>query len=492
MHIKLKNFMSYQDLTIQQPAGRVLLFTGPNASGKSTILDAVRWALVGTARDYAKMTDAAAALKGDPGKPMSVSVECIANWGQWPRALQRASKLTIIPTEVADHYKATADRVDAILGVWSLVQTSDGSRASLMNAICRAGATDEGILAELKAAKLPAPPIGVKYNDVDWSNFGDVATALQKAKDIRRGYHAAKSGEVPQEMKDKLEAAKAELAALETVDKPPPCPSTLTQNEVDTLTARIARDGGRLKFLDGHLNEIISRLAAHEAARKEVEKYRADVVVSGLKSLDLEMDDINKRWGEAESIVKEHDDLQAKFDANYKKRESLTNKIAKLENDIALISTNATQAKQKWDNWDKVVGGLEPSGPVAAAVMAKAAVSIDRERLDWAAKELGLAITLGNDGAITVGSRGRNVASHAQNMLAGLALQDALCLAAGIPLMLVDEMECLVGDNLQRAMNFLNAIAEDYEGILACHAGPKLGNLGQNVVQFVCGGGRLS
>ena len=49
MLLKLRNFMSYQELNQTWPAGKLILLTGPNGSGKSTILDSIIWAMQGVA-----------------------------------------------------------------------------------------------------------------------------------------------------------------------------------------------------------------------------------------------------------------------------------------------------------------------------------------------------------------------------------------------------------------------------------------------------------
>ncbi len=488
MLLKLRNFMSYQELNQTWPAGKLILLTGPNGSGKSTILDSIIWAMQGVARGYTKQNETVA-LKGDPGKPISVTIETHSTWGNWPRAIQRASKLTILPPDVAENFKAQADRYIQILGSWSLVSAKDADRAALMNVVCRAGATDEVILAQL-AKVCPAPPVG-KYNEINWGDFGDVATALKRAEEIRRGYSAAKSATVPPEMNERLTALKQELADLPTVEKPAPCASTMSQVEVDNLQAKILADHGRAKYLEGHLTELMSRLASWAPAKDIVEKYQYEVCGTSLASLDRELQDLNKRWDQQRGTVEEHDAATKEFDSNFKKRQRLTKQIAELEADISSIGENSGNAATRWNSWDKVVKSLAPDGTVAAAVMEQAAAGLDRERLEWAGKVLGINITLGNDGAITVGARSKNLASHGQNLLAGLALQDALCMAAGVPIMLVDEMECLVGDNLAAGLKFLNGIATDYEAILACHSGPKLSGLGENVLQFACGSGAL-
>lgn len=488
MLLKLRNFMSYQELNQTWPTGKVILLTGPNASGKSTILDSVIWAMQGVARGYTKQNETVA-LKGDPGKPISVSIETHATWGNWPRAIQRASKLTILPADVAENFKAHADRYIQILGSWSLVSAKDADRATLMNVICRAGATDEVIISQLGKV-CSAPPVA-KYNETEWNGFGDVATALKKAEEIRRSYAAAKTATVPPEMNERLTAMKEELANLPTVEKPAACASTMSQAEVDNLQTKILGDHSRAKFLEGHLTELMSRLASWAPAKDIVEKYQHEVCSTSIASLDRELQDLNKRWDQQRGTVEEFDTATKEFDGNFKKREKLTKQIAQLEADIASISENSGNATARWNNWDKVVKALAPDGTVAAAVMEQAAAGLDRDRLEWAGKILGVNITLGNDGAITVAARSKNLASHGQNLLAGLALQDALCMAAGVPLMLVDELECLAGDNLAAALKFLGGIASDYEAILACHTGPKLNGLGDSFLQFTCGGGLL-
>lgn len=489
MLLKIKNFMCYREAAVDLPAGRVALFTGPNASGKSTVLDAFEWSLFGVARGYAKQNESAA-LKGDPANPMSVSVETKSEWEGWPRAIGRASKQTILPVEAADGFKANSDRFRSILGTWSLINAGDNARASLLNVICRAGATDEDILAEIKKAGAPVPPVG-EYNGVKWSEFGDVPTTLKRAEEIRRGYHAAKSGAVPPEIQERLDNAKKELLELPSLEKPAEIAPGITQQEADALSSRILREQSQIKFLADHLVELLQRLSAYAPAQEIVEKYRLECCASRKESLDKEIEVLGMRWDEAKVTIDAYNEASKAFDKNFKDRARLTKLVATTEQDIASIQTNAGNAKARWDSWNKVVGVLAPDGPVAAAVLERAASGIDRERLKWASATLGVEIILGNDGSVKIGSRAPNVSSKAQNLLAGLALQDALCLAGGVPFLLVDELDVLHGDNLARGLKFLGEIAGDYEAVLAAYTGGKIAGLPGTFAQYACESGRL-
>ena len=490
MLLKLRNFLCYQELSLQQPAGRVLLLTGTNAAGKSAVIDAFRWCHFGSCRGYEKQNEAAA-LKGDPAKPMSVSCETTAEWEGWPRAIQRASKLTILPEPADKPFRESAKHFDAILGTWDLVRASDGDRASLINAICRASATDEQILAELQKA-CPAPPAG-DYNGVPWKDFGDVPSALEKAEKIRRAYHSAKTATVPEEMAKELEDLKTELGEMQEVEKPGDPPAVMSQTEADNQHGKIVSDIGQCKFLERKLGELIELLGAWPDAANAAAKFQATNCGIRKSQLEAELETVSNRWDEAKKQLDAYEEKKKAFDSNFRKRATMTRDIQKLEENIKAIGDNAVIGKKKWGSWDAVVAALQPSGPVAAAVLAQAAQSINRERLQWAAKALGIEITLQDTGSITVASRSSQVSSHGQNLLAGLALQDALCLAAGVPFMLCDELEALDAEPLHKALGFLSGIAGDYEAILCARTGGRVPQAAgfENIVQLACGGGTV-
>lgn len=469
MLLKMKNFVCYADQSLSAAPGTPILLIGPNGGGKSTVIDAMTWALTGTCRGFEKAKDASS-LKSDPSKPVSVTVEVTGPWKSWPRGIQRASKLTLIPDTAAEIFKA--DRVDAIrriLNTWPLVSSPDKDRANLINAVARAGASDEVIFAEIKKkCECPEPGPTVKFNALPWGDFGDVAGALKQATDIRRSYHAAKTAKVPEDWPARVTAIEAELPTIVQVAKPDEPANVMNPEEQARLRSRILIDAKVLNGVESHLDTLVEMFGrkSWSEQKKFLEEYLAEIKGQS-ESMDKELESAELRAEDHGKILGEYQAKLADWNKVEGRRERLTKELARLKTSIEEVLANATDGASRYTNWDKVVDALAPDGPVAAAVLAQSSTGIDHERLRWAGQILGIDVVMGNDGSIRVGSRVPNLSSRGQNLLAGMALQEALCLAADIPFLLIDDMDALDAEAFPRAAQFLKEVAPDYEAVIA-------------------------
>lgn len=490
MRVELRNWLCYSSLSVDFQPG-VHLLTGPNGSGKSSVLDGVRWCLTGLARSVAKVKDYGQ-LRGDQSKPVSVSLEMARSFDGWPAAFQRASKFAVVPETLQDAYKARVDYVDAALGTWEFLRRSDGERAAFLNALQRFAFDESALLAEVgRALGGKSPPPG-KYNGCDWGGWQAIADAERQAIEIRRSYHAAAQGP-GKDLDERIAHIQADLRGLPSGPRPVPPDGVLSPAEHEKQYEGQVRKIARLRGIGSALEDLLSRLAGDSfaSARDVVAAYRAETVDSQLAREQQVVDDLHRASEGGRAAWERHTAAADLWDKQEAQRSRWSGALLSLEQARAAAVTAKNGAEARRKSWDTVANALAADGPVAAALSSRATRALDRERLAWASEVLGVKVGVGADGAIQVSGRSPGLPSRGEQMLAALAVQDAACGLAGVPLLLVDELECLDAVSFGRAMEFLSAAAEDYEAVLCCYTGELPVSVPSGVWVWLAAGGKL-
>jgi len=467
MRLEMKNWLGYSSAVVQFAPG-VHLICGPNGAGKSSVLDAVRWCLTGFARGTVKAADSAL-LRGDPAKPMSVSVEFARAPDGWPSAITRGSKLSIVPTDLEKPYKGRLDYLDACLGTWEFLRRSDGERSAFLTALQRFALDPASFSAELKRACGFDPPPPGTYNGQPWGPWESVAVAMSQAEAVRRSYAAAAKGPAAGE-KDRIESLRLDLRDTAVVNRPDQPTGVVAPAEIEQrVTAQVTKLA-RIRFLAQALDDLATILPGDEfaPARAVVAQFVVDRCEGPRASEEQVLKDLNVQLESGAKVWARYKEDLAKFEANVALRQRMSESLSRAESDFKRATDEAAKAEQRRKNWDAIAGALKPDGKVSACLSAMATRAIDADRLSWAAETLGVRVVVGNDGAIQVLGRGSNQPSRGEQLLAALALQDAACRLAECPIILCDELESLDPAALSRAMEFLNAASEDYEAILCC------------------------
>ncbi len=534
MKIAVRNFICYPTLSLQLDPRTVHLFTGATGSGKSTILDAITWASTGLARGFTKKSDSSL-FKIDPTKPMTVRIDFDRVGEMdipWPVMVNRTtSKFTVNPAASADAFKARGGQIGSCLSAWSLLSTKSADRAAMMSSITTAAGFDPAALLIELRKECNAPDMGAEFNDQLWGSVAwpNVAGAEAEAINIRKSYFGLAKGDIPALVTDRIAEKESAIIELEAALKSGDDPEALTKlrAKVTGLQEQIEqvpkpkRASAEPPVKDADFQELKEQ---HEAATtatakltyaiEEIEpfvtriegEYEGDVVgdlVTWLAALKKRLEKSaeslvgisQRKTSLTDKLEQWRTDLQKFTDAE-SKRDKLGKQITAAEkavdnwvdprrseitamqsqidadNDtIKAIGEKAEVSKQKRTNWDKIAKALAPDGSVATALMQEASGGISTERIEWASDELGLAVKIGHDGTIQINSLSERQPSRGQRMLAGLVLQDAFCQAFDIPLMLVDELESLSPECLEKAVAFLVQIADDYELVAGCLTG---------------------
>lgn len=534
MQINLRNWIAFQTLSLTLESGNVHVLTGSTGAGKSSVVDAITYACIGVARGYTAKKDAAL-FKINPTGPMSVRVDYdrddLATVLPWPTMMNRTtSKYTIEPADSLEAFRKREDQIAACLGAWSVLGTKAQDRAAMMASVTSASGFDPAALLAAIRKECLCPDLGGVFNEIKWGGgWKGIADAEANAVNIRRSYHAQATGKVPPAVIERMETAAKEIGLLKTEMEDGAEPEELValknkandlQHQIEELTKH-PRPPEKPPVKDADFAELKTQ---HETSKSSTEALTVALLeinpfVNGLAE-EFEGEAIDKvvAWRDSlkqrleqnrialTSVAERRQCLEAKLDEwrnklslfteSESKRSKLGAEIAKIEKQIEKftdprqrkideiqkridadnetirqIDAMAELASQRRSNWDKIVKALAPDGTVASAMMQEASGGISAERIAWSSEKLGIGVKLGNDGTVIINSLSERQPSRGQRMLAGLVLQDAFCQAFGVPLMLVDELESLSGDCLQKAISFLTEIADDYEAVVACLTG---------------------
>lgn len=534
MKLHLKNWIGFQTLSLTLEPGQVHILTGATGAGKSSVVDAITYACIGVARGYTAKKDAAL-FKINPTGPMSVRVDYdrddLKTVLPWPTMMNRTtSKYTIEPADSLEAFRQREDQIAACLGAWSVLGTKAQDRAAMMASVTSASGFDPAALLSAVRKECMCPDLGVVFNDIKWGGgWKGIAEAEANAVNIRRSYHAQATGKVPPAVIERMEEAAKEIEALkaEMANGSEPEELVALKTKVNELQTQIEevtkhpRPSEKPPVKDADFAEL---KAQHEAAVsstgsltvalqeinpfvnglvEEFEGEAIDKVAAWRDSLKQRLDQnrisltaVTERRQGLEAKLEEWRSKLALFTESESKRSKLGAEIAKIEKQIEKftdprqrkidqiqqridadnetirqIESMAETASQKRANWDKIVKALAPDGTVASAMMQEASGGISAERIALSSEKLGIGVKLGNDGTVIINSLSERQPSRGQRLLAGLVLQDAFCQAFGVPLMMVDELESLSGDCLQKAISFLTEIADDYESVITCLTG---------------------
>ncbi len=470
MRIQLTNWMCYPTLDLQTEPGRVTLLNGPTGSGKSAVLDAIEWAIIGTARGFLKLKDRDA-FKGDPSMATSVELEFAGDWGDWPAQIMRGQKLTTQPESAGDRIKTDAPLLSVALRTWDCLDMPVKERASVIGRLTPA-TIDERRIISLLNERGPCPQPG-EFNGLDWGGFATIAEAQKQAVAIRASYHAGKTRQSDPEILERINEIKAGLNEdrVEKPDEKPLEEFRLLMREVADLQAQyVALNemgknlAGFILHMDGKrvctcgefdLNKIIERLVGNPqiALKKQIEqrKARQTELEPTCEATTLNL----KRWRSEEG-----------------KRVELSRELAALEKVEQGRDESRSTAAKRSEAWVKIAARLEPDGPIQREIGAEVVSRLDFERLEWAAKLLDTPVTLTASGDLLCRGRNARQPSRGQRLIASLIVRDALAQAIPMPVLLVDELETVDFGLRERVLDFLNEIAEDYEAVFACLTGP--------------------
>ena len=400
---------------------------------------------------------------------MSVSVEFARAPDGWPGAVTRGSKLAVVPPAVEKSYKDRLDYIDACLGTWEFLRRSDGERASFLAALQRVALEPAAFAAEVQRAAGFAPPPKGTYNGQPWGDWENVADALTQAETIRRSYAAAAKGPAA-EATTRIDQMRADLKWTAVVAMPAKPEGVVDPAAVqDRVNAQVVKLG-RIKFLGQSLEDLTALIEGEEfaAARAIVGQFVVDRVDVPRQTEERTLADLNRQLESGAKSWTKYREQVAAAEANAALRQRLSEALQRAESDLAAATKSSGDAAKRRESWDKICDALKPDGKVAAALSSMATRAIDMDRFTWATDMLGVRVSIGSDGGVQVLGRSSSQPSRGEQLLAALALQDAACMLADVPVMLVDELEALDPGSLTKALGFLTAASEDYEAVLCC------------------------
>lgn len=506
MKLQIKNFCAYQTASLDLPTGLVHVFTGDTGSGKSTIIDALSWAMIGLARGYDHKKDAAS-FRIDPAKPMSVKVE-FARIGDleipWPTAVNRTtSKVTFTPNDAKEGIASREAQILSCLSAWNLLGTKSTERAEWLSQLTTASGFEPlAVLREIRSDVGGAPDLGAVFNEVRWGDgWKTVGDAEANAVTIRKTYYSKAQGKVPDQITERMEANRRRIDELQTAmtsgdepeeltalkrkaadlqqqleqlpkaERPPQEPPVKdadfqalderkkkAEADVERLTVVIAEveplftaidsefTGEVVDQLNGWLEAARHRLQQNSDALEQVANRHA-AMTEQLEQWRHKLQQFTQNEAQRNKLGKEVHAAEKAVENFADPRQAhineLKGELASDQKTIDLIAIEAEEAKERRGNWDMIAKSLAADGPVALALAEEAQEGIDAKRIAWASGELGIDVSLGADGTVKVNNLGERQPSRGQRLLAGLILQDAFCQAFNVPLMLVDELEAV-------------------------------------------------
>ncbi len=534
MKLSVRNWITYPALKLDLDTHQVHIFTGKTGCGKSSIIDAITWALTGLARNYTAKKDSAL-FKMDPISAMSVKVTCTGDQLEsikWPAVINRTTtKVTIQPDEIAEDFKARERQIRACLGVWGLLGMKAVSRAAMLGSLSAAAGIDQQDIVTAIRECCKAPAIGSTFNGITWGGWDDISDAELNATDIRRSYHAVSKGSIPEVLTDRIAGNKEaveELTATLSSDEAKPQELIDLQKKLEDLQSKIKdipkRERPPLEppvsekafekltqqketaetviaatetclaeinpFVDGLVNEFDGEAVDKTAAWRDSIVQRQKKSKTSIKSIESQhknLKDSLEQWKTETHVFSENDKLRTSLGQKILKAEEaiknftdprlieikqLKQQIVDDEAVIAEINEKAIAAQKKYSNWDAIVKSLTPNGEIASSFIQDSTEGLSAERIAKASEIVGVDVSIGNDGTIHINRLSERQPSRGQRLLAGLVLQDAFCQAFNVPLMLVDELEALDADEcLGKAVAFLREVAGDYEAVIGCRTG---------------------
>jgi DNA repair exonuclease SbcCD ATPase subunit len=468
MHLRFTNWLSYPSLNLHLKPGGMLLLAGPTGSGKSSVLDGVEFAFTGTARSLTNQKDTAL-LKGQPTKPMSVELTLEGQVPDWcPTQFIRGSKASFIPAERGELLEARKVMLKSCLSGWNMLRLKAGDRAAMVSELTRASIDDPTLLAELKAVGVTAPPVGT-YNGGPWGGWESVEDARRQAEEIRRSYHAAATAQPSKELSEQIAEIQRQLNDLKAVDKPADRPDARDEAWYTQKFEENTAERSMFEFLQEQIQTLrkVFVAAGHEAGLAAVDEFIKTNVTEpihwNLEARNKLQVDFKKEREDRERYARE----RRQFDQYFATKTRLSEEVGRLEKQATEVVNLASVSGKKRQSWDNLAKALAPDGKVAAAIAQRSAAALNRERIEWSCGELGVAVTFGTDGTLQIQRLDERLPSRGQRLLASLVMQDAVSQLAGVPVLMVDELECLDGPPLDRALAWLATVAEDYEAVLA-------------------------
>lgn len=348
--ITLKNFRSHKDSEIAG-LGKFVVFMGANGAGKSSILDAVKYALTGTCRgtDDAGRGAEKLATGGDGEFELSMVTSkgvVTRRTGQGPRsqAHTKIGKLTGLDQEMSQ----------VLLQPTQFMKMAPADQKALLMSLMAETITGKDVAEAL--GDLVTMPSGSKV-------AVDALTTLDGVNEMDR------------QLREKRPLLKGELSGL--VYTPPEKMPGLPAEE----TTEIALEAARSELRDLE-NELIDKKAAGQGNGRELLQKR-------LVDLDAKAADISKRLddlGERTKVVASIKEHEAKLKTAQEADSDRGAKIAKIEGEIAIARSNMATIKEQAAKLGALKGACPTCEQPVGAEYSKQAIESLRAKYEKLAK----------------------------------------------------------------------------------------------------------
>lgn len=450
--LEIEGFRSHLKSRIE--FGRLNLVLGPNAAGKSSILDAIGFALTGACRGTDEGGRGSDALVTLGTAPEGLRVALETDRGRFQRSLEHgpASK---VGQAIRDALGFRHDALRAIFRPESFVYLEPKQQADLFASLA-APENIEEVCRQYLGDHLPAGVIPQTMKELD-----ALQVLTQKERpEIKRALAALGPVELkqeampadvramsPQQIRDRLAEARRQLQAL--------------RDQQAGATAAPPEAGRHDELAD--VDREIERLRQHELkpcpyCKKEI------VLVKGSQSLHTPAD--------VSSVMKTLQDLRDKVRAKAKPEappaaapvDPLAERIARgeqyvrdLDRVVFVLDQNAQMAERAAAETralaraEEILRIIGPKGPLRAALVERgqkgdgfdllAAINRVTAAAGWG------AVTIRpNPWSLLYRNRPIRLLSRSERWRFSLAVQAALASASGVKVLVLDDAEILVGD----------------------------------------------
>jgi DNA repair exonuclease SbcCD ATPase subunit len=285
--IHAEHFLGYDSLDLELPE-KISVFVGKNGSGKSSILDAIRAAFLGTARGIPRGDSS---TLGRDGRNWSVELDLVK--GETHRTIRRTAtalskvddgkKVKVIQADL-DRALGDPKALEAALDVWKATRMTPADRQALVFKLAKVKVTEE----ELKVKGLLHPDVRRQALVGNWKKAESTAAELKRAeKRVLENLHSEPPDDAEIQLKkvtklseisdDMLRAMKAKVAELQQQER------DLTR-EVGRLEGRTQASAEGLAERATELQTEIDELEAQDipaAYLKAKEAIKAEKVLRG-------------------------------------------------------------------------------------------------------------------------------------------------------------------------------------------------------------------
>ncbi len=327
LKLELRNFKPFLDLTLPDDGstlpGGLIIIRGPNSTGKSSLLEAILWALWGP--DSVELSNDELISFSSTFCSVVLTFEVAGAQYKVDRSYNPADKTNVVLftksgkawKRIADKTQSVATKIDEILGLeWKQAQNTILVRQGEVAAISTAGPVMlRNLLVDIYDIELlNRMSSHLEYFESDLDS---------KTKALRADYRS------PEDVKEQIEQSKKRILNFES--------SIKDRKEEILSTEKILKgipDDDKLRTLNNIVSEIARKEHELELTNKEIERNLSQAGI-----LDAETEIIQARL---DSLKREKERVDAE-------RESLNTKITSLSEEMGKVSGLQSDLKEKID-----------------------------------------------------------------------------------------------------------------------------------------------